>query len=149
MSESLRRIVEVLGPESITKLVDSTNRVTAAAAVLGVHIDTEDVLSIESVKLHCLADMDVDLEKALQQLREAPAVAARLAEKRNAELMAQAHTASIEGMSRQQRISYAHKHGLTASTGVAESRIGKAEHLSSLSGLGASQRIRYARKHNL
>ena len=149
MSESLRRIVEALGPDSVTKLVNSTNRVTAAASVLGVYITTEDVLSIESVKLHCLADMDVNLEAAIEQLKLVPAVAARLQEKRDAELVTQGHTDRIAGMSRQQRISYARLHNLTASTGVAESRIGKAEHLAIMAGLGASQRLSYARRHGL
>ena len=149
MSESLRRIVEILGPDSVSVLVDSTNRVTATAHILGVEITTEDVLQIESVKLACLADMPMDLTTALEQLKLVPAVAARLQEKADADLVTKGHTDKIAGMSRKQRISYARLHALTASTGVAESRIGKAEYLAIMSGLGTSQKISHARKHGL
>lgn len=148
MSESLRRIVEVLGPESVSVLVDSTNRVTSAAHVLGVEITTEDVLQIESVKLACLADMPLDLVRALEQLREVPAVAARLKEKAEAAAVIDGHTAAINGLSRSEKISYARKHKLTGPQ-PETSKIGASEHRSIMAGLGASQKISYARRHGL
>ena len=149
MSESLKRIVEVLGPESVTTLINSSNALMAAAHILGVEIQTDDVLATESVKLAVLADMPMDLAVALAQLREVPAVAARLQEKLNAELVTQGHVDKLAGMSRQQRMSYARTHGLTASTGVAETRIAKEEHLSIMAGLKPGQKVSYARRHGL
>jgi hypothetical protein len=148
MSESLRRIVELLGPESVTVLVDSTNRLTHAASILGVEISTDEVLATEAVRLACVADMPLDLERALEQLREVPSVAAKLQEKANAALVVQGHTEKIAGMSRTQKMNYARQHNLTGTQEEAPT-IAKAEHLTILAGLSPGQKMSYARRHNL
>lgn len=148
MSESLRRTVELLGPESVTVLVESTNALTSAAAVLGVQISTDEVLECEAIKLACVADMPLDLAVALEQLREVPSVAAKLQEKANAELVVKGHTDAIEGLSRQDRMTYARKHGLTGKQ-EDSTPIAKAEHAKILAALSPQQRMAYARRHGL
>lgn len=148
MNDSLRRIVEILGPESITTLVESTNRVTAASASLGITVTTEEVLEVEAVKLACMTDIDLDISAALDQLRSVPSVAAKIKAKHEAELVADGHAQHLDGMSRQDRMTYARENNLTGKS-VSASKLSKAEHLTILAGLGPNQRMSYARKHGI
>jgi hypothetical protein len=148
MSESLRRTVELMGSNAVTILVESTNALTSAASVLGVHINTDEVLECEAIKLACVADMPLDLEKALEQLREVPSVAAKLQEKANSELVTKGHTDAIEGLSRQDKMTYARKHGLTGKQ-EDSTPIAKAEHAKIMAGLSPNQKMSYARRHGI
>lgn len=148
MSESIKTIVEVLGPSSVTALVEATNKIAVVAAhELGLNdLTPDEIVQIESVKLHVLADMDVDLSKAVAELRAIPSVAARLKAKEDAARVARGHEDAIAGLRPSQRISYARQHGLTGSS---PEKLVAADHVNVLSKLTGKAKLDYARAHGL
>lgn len=147
-SQSIQTIVEVLGPSSVTALVEATNKIAVVAAhELGLNdLTPDEIVQIESVKLHVLADMDVDLSKAVNELRAIPSVAARLKAKEDAARVARGHEDAIANLRPSERMTYARRHGLTGSQ---TEKMVASDHVKVLSTLEGKARLDYARKHGL
>lgn len=147
-SQSIQTIVEVLGPSSVTALVEATNKIAVVAAhELGLNdLTPDEIVQIESVKLHVLADMDVDLSKAVNELRAIPSVAARLKAREDAQRVARGHEDAIAGLRPSERMTYARQHGLTGSQ---TEKMVASDHVKVLSTLEGKAKLDYARKHGL
>lgn len=147
-SQSIQTIVEVLGPSSVTALVEATNKIAVVAAhELGLNdLTPDEIVQIESVKLHVLADMDVDLSKAVSELRAIPSVAARLKAREDAQRVARGHEDAIANLRPSERMTYARQHGLT---GTSPEKLVASDHVNVLSKLEGKAKLDYARAHGL
>lgn len=148
MSESINTIVQVLGPDAVTALVTATNRIAVVAAheLALDDLTPDEIVQIESVKLHVLADMDVDLSKAVSELRAIPSVAARLKAREDAQRVARGHEDAIANLRPSERMTYARQHGLTGSQ---TEKMVASDHVKVLSTLEGKAKLDYARKHGL
>lgn len=148
MSESINTIVQVLGPDAVTALVEATNRIAVVAAhELGLNdLSPDEIVQIESVKLHVLADREVDLSVAVAELRAIPSVAARLKAREDAQRVARGHEDAIAGLRPSERMTYARQHGLTGSQA---DKLVAADHVATLAKLEGKAKLDYARKHGL
>lgn len=148
---NLNELAGLLGADATATLVSATNKVSLAAATLGVEVTPEDVVGIESVKLAVLADMPLNIEKALEELAAQPAVAKRLAAKAQEDALTEGKLDALKRLgtlSRADRMSAARRLGLDGSKPAKEER-SLAEHLDVLSGLSPQQRMAYARRHGI
>jgi hypothetical protein len=148
-SESLRKTIEILGPESVESLIIATSRLSALGASLNVELTTDEILQAEVVKLFSISGVEFSDERAIAELREIPSVAAKIAERENIEASSIALQQKLSKMSRTQRMNFARENpDLTAKQGD-RSGNSTADERAILAGLNPGARIAMARKLGL
>jgi hypothetical protein len=147
-SPSIHAIVEVLGPSAVTALVETTNKIAVVAAhELGLSdLTPDEIVQIESTRLAVLADLPVDYDRAVNELRAIPSVAARLKAREDAQRVARGHEDAIANLRPSERMTYARQHGLTHSQ---TEKMVVADHVKVLSTLTGKAKLDYARAHGL
>lgn len=148
MADNLTDVVAVLGPEFSAAMLRASNLVSSAAAERGLVVSLSDVLSIDSVKLATLADREIDIETAIQELSAIPAVQESIKIKLQTAEGKKAMEAKLAGMTATQRMTFARANGLTGGTRTPGDN-GDTFDQRALDVLKGAAKISYARKYGL
>lgn len=144
----LSKTCEVLGPEFSAAMLRASNLVSSAAAERGLTVTLTDVLSIESVKMATLADREINIDQAIEELSAIPAVQESIKIKRQTAEGQRLLEEKLAGMTAVQKLTYARANGLTGGTTTpADNKDEFSER--ALNMLKGAARISYARKYGL
>lgn len=143
----LSKTCEVLGPDFTAAMLRASNLVSSAAAERGLTVTLTDVLSIESVKLATLADREIDIETAIQELSAIPEVQESIKIKRQTAEGQRLLEEKLAGMTAVQKLTYARANGLTGGTKTPGNKDDFSER--TLNALRGAARLSYARKYGL
>jgi len=120
-------------------------------AQTGVAVSPENIVGLSAVRDHVLTggEIPLDLDAAVSQLKGDPAVSTALIRAQVKTAEANRIANDIDGMSRQQKMTYARANGLDRPRADTTSSMTRNEHDAVLAQLSPQQRMNYARKHGL